>query len=298
MVVPRETRSSHGLIIFLVLVFSCSAWLALDNAQLSGTLGRHLISLYMWSVACASLGARLWMREAPRDVSFRWTGRPTVHAMLIATALPVAVELIVLALGWGSGLVHFAPAPLPPEVFGIPLAGSFAVRFSKYIFINLTLGSLWSCKSAAGEEIGWRGYMLTRLREAGIPAPICISGLIWGVWHLPLILGGEYSSIPKSIFSISIFVVDLTGLAYILAWLRLSSQSIWPCIWAHGIWNAVFMGSSYWSVQSGDIWVGESGLLTAFAVIAIAVALYRVYPVRPYSPDQLEKRATQKASLA
>jgi uncharacterized protein len=47
-----------------------------------------------------------------------------------------------------------------------------------------------SCVSAAGEEIGWRGYMLTRLTEGGIRYPVLASGVIWGLWHVPLIVTG------------------------------------------------------------------------------------------------------------
>ncbi len=47
---------------------------------------------------------------------------------------------------------------------------------------------------AAGEEIGWHGYMLTRLVDAGVAKPILTSGLIWGLWHVPLILGEVYPS--------------------------------------------------------------------------------------------------------
>ena len=34
-----------------------------------------------------------------------------------------------------------------------------------------------------GEEIGWRGYMLTRLIAAGVPNAVLVSGVIWGLWH-------------------------------------------------------------------------------------------------------------------
>ena len=49
----------------------------------------------------------------------------------------------------------------------------------------------------AGEEIGWHGYMLTRLVDAGMAKPILTSGLIWGLWHVPLILGGYTWSVHR-----------------------------------------------------------------------------------------------------
>jgi uncharacterized protein len=277
---PAKTKPIRGLILFFAFLCAGAAWLALDNAQLGNALGRHLVPLYMWSVAGASLAARLFMREGWGDVSFGWTGWPTVRAMLIATLVPVAVELFDYAIGSWSGLVRFAPSSLPETSFGVSIAGSPTAQLWKYALVNLTLGSLSSCKSAAGEEIGWRGYMLTRLRNSGIPVPILVSGLIWFAWHLPLILGGHYSSIPRNIFSISMFAADLAGLAYIFAWLRLSSGSIWPCIWAHGVWNVVFVSSSFWSVQSGGMWIGEAGPLTALAVMVLAIALYCVFPLK------------------
>lgn len=31
----------------------------------------------------------------------------------------------------------------------------------------------------AGEEIGWRGYMLTRLIDAGVPRPVLVGSILW-----------------------------------------------------------------------------------------------------------------------
>ena len=59
--------------------------------------------------------------------------------------------------------------------------------------------------SATGEEIGWRGYMLTRLVDAKIPRPILVSGLIWWGWHAPLILSGQYASGPYPALSALLF---------------------------------------------------------------------------------------------
>jgi membrane protease YdiL (CAAX protease family) len=52
------------------------------------------------------------------------------------------------------------------------------------------------------------------------------------------------------------------GLGNVFAWLRLSSGSSWPCIWAHGVWNAVIQGPFDMSTAGYSDWVGESGLTT------------------------------------
>jgi membrane protease YdiL (CAAX protease family) len=234
----------------------------------------------MWCVAGASIVARTLMRESPSDISFRWNGWVTSRAVLIGTFLPLGVGLTTYGIGWSTGLAHIDATRVPQAVLGIPITGLPTARFCKYLFISLTVGGLWSCKSAAGEEIGWRGYMLTRLVDSGLPAPICISGIIWGLWHIPLILGGEYTSVPVSILSITVFVIDIAALGYIFAWLRLSSGSIWPCVWAHSLWNQVTLGSFGGFTDGGGVWLGESGMLTALLVILYAIALYRLWPLQ------------------
>ena len=66
--------------------------------------------------------------------------------------------------------------------------------------------------SAAGEEIGWRGYMLTRLIDAGVPAPVIVSGLIWGLWHVPLIVAGIiYGAHPSPALAVVLAVTLASG---------------------------------------------------------------------------------------
>jgi len=105
------------------------------------------------------------------------------------------------------------------------------------------VGAVDLTRYAAGEEIGWRGYMLTRLIDADVPAPILVSGIVWAAWHMPLILTGQYASGPHPTLSAIFFTIDITAWAVVIAWLRLSSGSVWPCIWAHCVWNEVIEGA-------------------------------------------------------
>ena len=50
---------------------------------------------------------------------------------------------------------------------------------------------------ALGEEAGWRGYMMPRLKERfGLLNGRLLGGVVWGVWHWPLMLlvGYEYGT--------------------------------------------------------------------------------------------------------
>lgn len=91
---------------------------------------------------------------------------------------------------------------------------------------------------AAGEEIGWRGYMLPRLvRLGGIPVAVIASGIAWGLWHAPVILLG-YNYARPGIDGLVLMVTGCVCVGAWFAWLRIRGGSVWPAIFAHGALNA------------------------------------------------------------
>lgn len=262
---PAQAR--RGLLIFFPVLIAGSAYFEHRILSLGGDIGHHILLIVglMWWVTVASIVARVVNRESPRDISFRWGGWAGTRAVLVATALPLVVGLLAYGGSWATGLAHFTA----------PGHGGFTM----FLLYALTSGGVVSCSTAAGEEIGWRGYMLTRLVDSGLPFPILFSGIIWGLWHTPLILSGQYASGPHPLASAAVFVCTVVGIGFVFAWLRLTSGSIWPSIWAHGVWNAVIQGPFDQSTAGYSPWVGESGILTAIVVAIFAVVLYRVWPL-------------------
>jgi uncharacterized protein len=275
------TTARRGLLVFFIVLIAGTAYFEHAILALGGGIGQHpgLIYALMWWVTVSSVVARLVWRESPRDISFRWGGSAGTRAVIVATALPLLVGLVAYGISWSTGLAQFHAPDFSKPVLGLSITGGSSERFVKFLLLSLTVIGLYGCLSAAGEEIGWRGYMLTRLIAARIPAPIFISGLIWGLWHTPLILSGQYASGPHPLLSAMVFVGTVVGIGFVFAWLRLSSGSIWPCIWAHGVWNAVIQGPFDQSTVGYSPYVGESGVLTALAVAAFAIVLYRVWPL-------------------
>ena len=62
------------------------------------------------------------------------------------------------------------------------------IKFHFIVVLSGVLGSLLNLIPVMGEEMGWRGYMLTRLIDAEFSRPILISGLIWATWHVPIVI--------------------------------------------------------------------------------------------------------------
>jgi membrane protease YdiL (CAAX protease family) len=210
-------------------------------------------------------------------VSFRLGGRRGWKAIGLALIFPLVIGLIAYGIAWVTGLVRFSPQPFE---WGAPYVGDSAspvVVFVINLAVAVTIVTILSAPRAAGEEIGWRGYMLTRLIDAGVPKPILTSGLIWGLWHMPLIVGGVYLTGPRPALSVVLFMVVATAFSFVFARLRLETGSVWPAIALHAAWNAIIQ-TAFDRASTGagaTLWIGESGIFVALTTIVAAIIFSR-----------------------
>src|SRR5262245_15352722 len=245
----------------------------------------------MWTPAAASVVARVALREGFADVSFRLGGRRGWKAIGLALIFPVVIGLIAYGIAWTSGLVGFSPEPLELVAPYVGEDTSPVVVFVLNLVVAATILTIYSARTAAGEEIGWRGYMLTRLIDAGVPRPILVSGLIWGLWHVPIILGGFYLAGPPPALAALLFMVTHTAVSFVYARLRLETGSVWPAVALHAAWNAVIQ-AAFDPASPGEaapLWVGEAGVLVAFIMVVAAAAFaYGRWTVRraPGAPGE------------
>ncbi|WKZ35617.1 MAG: CPBP family intramembrane metalloprotease [Anaerolineales bacterium] len=98
-----------------------------------------------------------------------------------------------------------------------------------------------------GEEFAWRGYLTPRFKAIGLSDfnNHMLTGLIWGVWHIPywiFLLGSDIIGSYTSIGMTGFIVLGLVGIfptALVLGELRLKTDSLWPSFIAHNITNAL-----------------------------------------------------------
>ena len=252
-----QRNARRGLAIYFAIVVVLSA--AIEGFIILNPSMDGLIAVLMLVPTIASVVARLSLREGFSDVSFRFGGRRGLGAIGLALVFPVAVGLVAYGIAWTTGLAGFETRP----------SVGMIVPFTVGLMIGLIL--------AAGEEIGWRGYMLTRLIDAGVPRPVLASGLIWAFWHVPLVLGGVYAAGPSPALSAALIVVSITSFGYVIARLRLETGSVWPAIVLHAAWNRIIQGPFDGATTGigATLWVGESGILTALTLVLAAVIFSR-----------------------
>jgi hypothetical protein len=96
-------------------------------------------------------------------------------------------------------------------------------------FVNSILGM--------GEEWGWRGYLLPRLMPLGKWKAYLLLGVIWGLWHAPLIvIGFNYPGYP--ILGIFLMILFTTAIGIYINELTLHYKSAILAGWIHGVFNS------------------------------------------------------------
>jgi len=100
---------------------------------------------------------------------------------------------------------------------------------------------------ALGEEIGWRGFLQPQLQKKfGTTTALLMLGIIWAYWHLPANLGGHNGVEHRILNTFVIFPIAVIGMTFAFGWLRIKSESIWPCVYFHGVINSI---SNYWLIK-------------------------------------------------
>jgi membrane protease YdiL (CAAX protease family) len=101
-----------------------------------------------------------------------------------------------------------------------------------------------------GEEIGWRGFLLPRLLPLGKGRAYLLLGVIWGLWHAPLILVGfNYPGYP--ILGIVWMIGLTTALGVYINELTLRERSTILAGWLHGLFNSQAYG--IWRILFPDV---------------------------------------------
>lgn len=261
-----------GAMVFVLLTVSISwsiwiaAWLATGRpTTLDGPVAM-MVAIYAGSfgpgVAAAILSAtthrgafKEWLRGFIR---LRCGWRAYAAALL---PFPLAILLVTLALGYRpriEGLNGLDPILLYVTIFPASILNGAATAI---------LGA-----GPFGEEGGWRGYLLPRLLEQGGEARASlIIGIVWALWHLPIMamFADWRSGIPFAAY-LPLYTLGVIGLSFVLSRVWIIGQgSLVPCIWLHGLVNAVggmaFERSLWTSRWSQEASAGHFAIAAALA---------------------------------
>lgn len=143
------------------------------------------------------------------------------------------------------------------------------------LFSGLLAGVSINALVAFGEEYGWRNYLVNALREKKFWLAALFIGVVWGIWHFPLILmGHNYPNEPY--WGVLLMVVMCILLGVIELYFVLKAKSMIVAAVIHGTFNALSGMTIYFTLGGNDFLNGMTGL-SGFIVEALTVVGIWVY---------------------
>lgn len=124
-----------------------------------------------------------------------------------------------------TALTQLAASPIP-EAALLPILAVQTVIVGPFLGLIISFG----------EEYGWRGYLQTELIRLGRVRGIFLLGVIWGIWHWPVIwMGYNFPGQPVlgSIAMVALCVI----LAFFLGYAVLKSKGVWTAAYLHALSN-------------------------------------------------------------
>lgn len=244
-------------------------------------LRRYYVSLLMWTPALAAFAT---CRICSLDVStlgWRW---PEGRWIAAAYLLPVLYGAAAYALIWGGGFGGLIDPKFAKEVsYFLGLADwSEGATIAFGIVMFGTVGMIWHSATALGEEIGWRGFLTpTLLRLTSFPIASIGVGLVWALWHLPIIFWTKYNAGPNDIeLQFLNYCLMTIGMSFILTYLRVRSDSLWPAVILHASHNIyVLTIMQPMTVQYTETWryASEFGFILPLVILAVGLYFWRRY---------------------
>ncbi|KAB1645362.1 CPBP family intramembrane metalloprotease [Gulosibacter chungangensis] len=249
-------RGAVSIAVFIAIAIVLAWLVALPlwlGEGLSSPLAGNLLVAMMFTPTIAALVVVFFIEKPEHKaralglVPLKPVGR-LIGYLAIALILPIVLCVLALAVGallgvFPADFLHFRGFE---QITRMQLAEVGITELPMPIdvlvvlqFVNLIIAALFiNIIPALGEEIGWRGWLLPKLLRFGPWPAIQLSGLIWGLWHAPVILlGYNYPGTPGWLALIAM-VVFCTIMGGLFGWLRLRGGSVWPAALAHSSLNA------------------------------------------------------------
>src|SRR5215208_4300255 len=249
------------------------------------------------------LGDLLTQSTTPTDMVERLGPAATLGTMLTPMIAAFIMRIFVSKEGLKGSLgllrspKYYLAALVIPAVFTTAVVlivqslGLGEFRWSEatwFVYLMLIVIALPVTLFTFGEEYGWRGYLLPRLLPLGEIRASVLLGMIWGVWHLPLIMAGLNYPGVNIWLAILVFTFVTVALSFTYTWFYVaSSGSVLVAAVFHASTNQ--FSDTFWvpPLLSGVNPFAPS-VVSAVLLMALVVVVYKVFrrPVRVTDPER------------
>ena len=269
--------------LFLLITFGWS-WGIAAGIHISGTgYGLALTALYMAGPGVAAFICAYIYDRHRFLASLGLNSNPFNKWLIIAFLTPILITAVAyLATKYIGGRdmlsleeafsVQIMNAGVDPETLPFSVKQIALLQVLSAPFVAAVVNTLVMMLT---EEVGWRGWLWDRWSHMSFWHHALLTGLIWGVWHAPMIaFGHNYPELP--IWGPVIFTAWVMLMTPIIAFIREAGGSMVPAAMFHGVFNGVAPITVILMADPSMPWRGALGL-GGFATLALGVAAVVFY---------------------
>jgi membrane protease YdiL (CAAX protease family) len=285
----KAPKTGRKALLFVILAFALSWLIAGGYYAIGGRLDQpaaiFVLLAYMFMPMTAAIIVqkviyRQPLRE-PLGISFRPNRWFLVAWFLPAVAALATVPASVLVPGVQyspdmAGFFERYASVLTPEQLAEMRAQMAALPIHPIwlgVVQGLIAGLTINAVAAFGEELGWRGLLQRALSHLGFWKSSALIGLIWGIWHAPVIIQG-YNYPQHPLAGVAMMTIFTLLLSPIFGYVSLKSKSVIAAAIAHGTLNGTAGIPLLVIVGGNDLTVGMTGLAGFAALAAINLAIF------------------------
>jgi membrane protease YdiL (CAAX protease family) len=260
--------SVRAIACFLALVLLLSWSFEFATVLLHGAW----ITAAMWSVGVAAILTCLLRRRPLSTLGFGWG---SWRYIWIGYLIPLCYAVLSFGIAWGTGLAGFNPAAANDGMRDLGL--TFLPRWAAPVIFTIVNGIVVmpaGISSSLGEELGWRGFLAPELMKLVSFTKTCfIVGIIWGLWHFPLIFLGAYNAAKgPGLTDAVLFLTATTSASIPMIYLRMRSTSVWPATVfhaSHNLFVRTIFGHMITDGTSSNV-AGEVGWVSLIIMVSVA----------------------------
>ena len=239
------------------------------NAVMTSFMFMPLLSLCLLSLTYGQL-------EVFAGFVFTWLkiDLKSLILFLLAPIPPIVALVLYMEVTSVMGMIE---ANALKQIAGLERFAS--VKTLKILGMGYAAGVTVNALLALGEEFGWRAYLMPSLtRHVEILGSVIIVGIVWGLWHVPVILSAKplleryFPWMTLELVLVS-NVVSCIVLSYPLYFLLISSGSVLPPAAFHGTVNALWQIPQFVTRVSSKHRYRDLAKIALTSVLAWSIAI-------------------------
>jgi uncharacterized protein len=277
---------------------------AAGGREMAQLVRRHpLVTLFVLAYTLT------WAIQIPRAAGLLegegWqlvTWAPAIAALLTAALTggrPAVRELGERLVRWRVGWQWYVVVILGPAAFSLSVAGLYALfptgswaaalppaLTEEPLVVLPVLFLIYTLTDGLGEEPAWRGFALPQLlaRYNALVASLIV-GVLWALWHLPLLWLEESTRYQEPVWPI---LVDNTAKSFIFTWVFLHTRgSLLMAILFHGATNLFRVSPA--ATSPGDFTLPLLAAGAKWVLVVVLVVVHGPNLARGPHPEALPK---------